>query len=436
MPLSGDFLYQLGESGIILNADEISQPFVDITKINGFDSAPFRSTERDHEGTDGGFMDAEFEKGRPISLEGTAYAVGSDLEPYLDVLKSNWAPSRTAIPLYFSTPGVGERVLFIKPLGCRYDIDTDRRLGMARVQFSGFAEDPRFYDSTLSSIDIYQGEQIVTGRGYPRGYPYSYGAITTVEGTNLVVAGNRPTPARFIITGPVNKPQIINETSGKSLIFDINLGSNDNLVIDTQYKSILLNGANRRSVLREPNWFFLNTGTNFIRYRAESFNLVTGPTMNVNPYFEVDINNWTVSGGTITQSTAQFHQGTASLLLTPDGVSAQAVTRSEDLPYTTKVYEASAWVRCAVARNVTISIDWSDGSHAFISSSSSTVAVLANTWTLLTFQGTAPVNTAFIVLTVSMSGTPLVGHTLNVDEATVKGIFSSALNVQFRSAWR
>src|SRR5687768_9358567 len=104
MALTDEFSYQLGDAGIILNPDSLSTPFVDITRVTGLDSPPFRTTERDHEGTDGGFMDAEYEKGRPIILEGLAYANGSELESFLDDLKANFAPSRTLLPFYFKKP--------------------------------------------------------------------------------------------------------------------------------------------------------------------------------------------------------------------------------------------------------------------------------------------------------------------------------------------
>lgn len=271
MPLSEDFTYKLGDAGIVLNPNSTTLPFVDIGKINGLDSAPYRTTERDHEGTDGGFMDAEYEKGRSIVLDGTLYADAQYVEPYLDALKANYAPSRTLIPFYFKKPGVSERFIKVKPLGCRYDVEQIRRVGQTAVQFSMFAEDPRIYSSILKNYSIVQEPVINTGRGYNKSYSYGYGDPVNSSGGNMLVEGNRPTPAILTINGPASYPRIINETLGKEMEFNIVVSAGETLVIDTYYHTIRLNGTeNRRFALTNPSWFSLMPGNNFIRYRCAS----------------------------------------------------------------------------------------------------------------------------------------------------------------------
>lgn len=437
MPLSQDYTYQLGDDGVLLNADDTTSTFVDITKVEGLDSAPPRSTERDHEGTDGGFMDAEYEKGRPVTLEGTVYAIDSDLEPYLDDLKYNWSLSRTPIPLYFKKPGVAERVLFVKPLGCRYDYESSVRVGQAEIQFQAYAEDPRAYESTLQSVNIYQGEQVITGRGYPRSYPYGYGVSTAVVGTSLTVGGNRPTPPLFTINGPVSKPQIINETTGDLMIFDIDLIVGDSLVVDVKNRTVTLNGQNRRAALRAPNWFFLDPGTNYIRYRAESFNYTDGSTLNSNANFDSTVSPWTATGGGITIDGTQFHLASQSLLLTPDGTSATSLTRSENVVVEVGTrYKADVWVRCVVSRLVNVGINWYDASNVLVSSVSTSTSVTANVWKELSHIALAPSGAYYGQIFISMGSTPSITHLLNVDEARLFGQFPSILNAQFRAAWR
>lgn len=270
MALTDDFSYMLGDNGVILNPDATTLPFVDISKVNGLDNAPYRTTERDHEGVDGGFMDAEFEKGRSVILDGTLYASGSAVESYLDSLKANFAPSRTLIPFYFKKPGVEERFVKVKPLGCRYDVETIRRVGRTSIQFAMFAEDPRIYTSILRDINIMQEAVIIGGRAYNKGYNYSYGTPIDSSGGNLVVGGNRPTPAIFTIFGPSLNPKIINESLGTAMEFDLTIPAGDVLTIDTQYHTVRVNGANRRSALLEPTWFSLLPGNNYIRYRSQT----------------------------------------------------------------------------------------------------------------------------------------------------------------------
>src|SRR5258706_12439964 len=148
-----DYTFQLN-SGPLINTDAAGLPFIDVTKVVGLDSAPFRETIRDHEGTDGGFIDAEFETGRDVSIEGTIYASTSTIEGYCDQLKENFAPSTVALPLVLKAPGVAERVILVKPRCARYNWDTARRVGMSPVQLLMYAEDPRIYDNVLTNQAI------------------------------------------------------------------------------------------------------------------------------------------------------------------------------------------------------------------------------------------------------------------------------------------
>lgn len=269
MALNDDFSYKLGDNGVVLNPNSVTFPFVDVEKISGLDNAPYRTTERQHEGADGSFMDAEFEKGRSIIIDGTLFASHTDGEVYLDSLKANYAPSRTLIPFYFKKPGVQERFLRVKPLGVKYDVEQLRRIGQTNVQFSMFAEDPRIYNSGMQTANILQEPIVNTGRSYNKSYNYSYGPPILPSGQNLIVTGNRSTPVILIISGPAAYPKIINETVGMTLDFDILLGNGESLTIDTQYHTVRINGTeNRRATMMAPNWFSLVPGNNFIRYRS------------------------------------------------------------------------------------------------------------------------------------------------------------------------
>lgn len=278
MALPSDYTWQLGDSGVILNPDELTAdpPSVDIVRVVGMDSAPIRETERDHEGTDGGFLDAIWEKGRPVILEGLAYATPANIMMFLDDLKDNFAPSRTLVPFYMRYPGMNDRVLFVKPKGCRYDLEAGVRLGKVPVQFQVYAEDPRIYDATLEQVILPLSGLAITGRGYPKGYSYGYGPTVAPQTQNVVNNGNRPTPVKFTVYGPITTPEIVNESTGQTLKVNITLGASDYLDIDTHYKTVLLNGSvSRRGLLEEPNWFYLQKGDNFLRYRAGSLDSST-----------------------------------------------------------------------------------------------------------------------------------------------------------------
>lgn len=269
MPLIEEYTFKLGDAGVILNTDSTSFPFVDITEVQGLDNAPYRMTERDHEGTDGGFMDAEFERGRPIVLKGTIFTNVGDPTRYMDLLKANYAPSRVLIPFYIKEPTTVERVVFAKPLGVRYDWQTLMRTGQTPAQFSLFAEDPRIYESSLSQVDIDVGQSATNGFGFDLGFNFGFGAAGSVDGAYVTNNGNRSTPLLFTIFGPANGPRIINDTLSQELQFGITLSGSQTLVVNTQYRTVKLDGSvNRRGTLAQPNWFDLEPGQNFIRYQS------------------------------------------------------------------------------------------------------------------------------------------------------------------------
>lgn len=272
MVLVENYTFKLSDNGIVLNTDSLSFPFVDITRVAGLANAPYRITERDHEGTDGGYIDADFEKGRNIVLEGFVYADASTMESYLDSLKANYAPVSSVIPFYLLAPGTNERLLFVKSLGLEYDWDTSRRIGIAEVQIRMFAEDPRIYESTLMDIDIELGGMTTEGFGFNLGFNFGFGSTSqTGEGENLFNSGNRSTPAIITFFGPVTNPEIRNDTTGNALRFIINVDTSETLVVDLANHTVRLNGtSNRRNTLLSPDWFMLQPGDNFIRYHAGS----------------------------------------------------------------------------------------------------------------------------------------------------------------------
>jgi tail protein len=270
--LSDDFSWVLSATGVVLNPTNPTPPFIDITEVTGYDSAELRTTERDHEGVDGGFLDALFEKMRTVTLEGQLIVNDySTVESYLDTLKSNWGPVATPIPLYHKLPGVAERVLFVKPLGVKYNINQLRRTGATDVQLMAQAEDPRIYSSDAFTFPINQGIAATTGIGFDLGFNMDFGTVVAPTSTNAGNPGNRSTPWIINIPGPVTTPRIYNDTTGDVLEFQITLGATDYLTIDSYYRTVKLNGtASRRSSLTNPNWFFLQPGDNFLRYQADT----------------------------------------------------------------------------------------------------------------------------------------------------------------------
>lgn len=267
MTLTQDYTYQYTATGIVLNTDSVGgSPFVDVTKVSGLDSAPIRNSDAVREGQDGGFTDAQFEDMRLIVLEGTVYASASGIETFMDSLKGNFGPTALVQPFFFFHPFVGQRIVYCKSLGVRYDVDSLRRTGQTPFQIQLKAEDPTIYGAVQTLNTGLAGA--ASGRGYNRSYNYGYGGSTSTSGSiNCFNAGNKPVKAVFTMTNVIN-PSIVSDTTSQRLNFTISIQNSDSVAVDLRDKTVILNGtANRRgSLLGGSLWFLLQPGNNFIRF--------------------------------------------------------------------------------------------------------------------------------------------------------------------------
>lgn len=141
--------------------------------------------------------------------------------------------------------------------------------------------------------------------------------------------------------------------------------------------------------------------------------------LNSNPYFETNADDWFSTGtSSLVRSTAQSHQGSASLLATPTGAASVVEVFHEMIGVTPKIsYSAGAWVRCATSRNVNMDIAYYDSGTSFLSSSGISTAVSADTWTYVQYESVAPEGAAYGRLVSAMTGTPSAGTLLYIDEA-------------------
>lgn len=135
-----------------------------------------------------------------------------------------------------------------------------------------------------------------------------------------------------------------------------------------------------------------------------------GTPLNANSSFESGVTPWTGhNGATVAQSSAFAFQGTHSMLLTPNGTTANPFALTEVIPVIPlATYTASSWVYIPAGFGaVQIIANWFDSLGQYIfSSSGSTVSVAAATWTAITLQTTAPPNAATVQVIPQLTGTP------------------------------
>jgi hypothetical protein len=145
-----------------------------------------------------------------------------------------------------------------------------------------------------------------------------------------------------------------------------------------------------------------------------------GPTLNSNPYFETNANGWTAAGGaTIARSTAQSHEGVASLSITPDGVSSVPHALADFVPVTAgQWYRASGWLYSTpgYATGVGVRINWYDAAQVYLSTGGSSPSLAAATWVQRDATMQAPDGAAYGRVIVTMSGTPSAATVVFADE--------------------
>jgi hypothetical protein len=237
------------KDGVLLNTSP-SLPFVDLSTIDGIDSAPVSSSTQDREGVHGGYVASQFQTIRTVTLEGNAYASPTGVDAYLDKLKANFAPTIRPHYLYVGTDN-GVRALKARSQGLRYAKTTERRLGIIPIQVQLLCDDPRMYSP----------DEVIVG-------PSSAGSV------NLVNNGNRDTPLHIELQGAVNSPSfsLINSYGIMGLSFSsLSLAFGENLDIETDTRTITRNTSNARSLATlSGKWINLAPGNNTLQFGKAS----------------------------------------------------------------------------------------------------------------------------------------------------------------------
>jgi hypothetical protein len=266
IPVLDDYQFQFGDDGVLLNGDNNGiDPFVDVDKVDGLDSATFRTSEKDIEGWNGSVVEAEFESKRTIVLGGTIYGVThTQMESYIDRLKANFAPSTEYKPFYFKAPGVAMRRSMVKSFGFRSTWDAMRRLAIAKFQVTLTAGDTIIYGVNEYLYSGNFANAGVPGFSFPFAFPFDFGVVagSTTGLFNASHNGNRPAPfiARFRTATTATDPGLRHEGLGLQVSFDTSLTLGDELVVDFGKQKVHLNGSPRRGSVMREGWFGIQPG--------------------------------------------------------------------------------------------------------------------------------------------------------------------------------
>ena len=147
--------------------------------------------------------------------------------------------------------------------------------GIASAALQWVCSDPRLYSLDERVVTVLPPTSGVGGLDYPLAYPLTYGTPGTSGQAVAFNAGNTPTHPLVVIPGPAERPRVINETTGRTLEFDLTLTAADSLTVDCDAGTVRLNQSADRLYTLTPRsvpveaWT-IPPGRSTIRYQATS----------------------------------------------------------------------------------------------------------------------------------------------------------------------
>lgn len=256
-----------------------------IMTLDGLEDLPVIRNQDDNRGyQDGMWTGRDFLSGRTLTFLMTVRGdTNHSMNYYLDLLQKNLIPQQqgTGI-LQFQLPGSDLQRINARVRRRSITINTDYSSGLATVTYEFFCPDPRYYDDQLQSVDLYNPAVFTTGRTYnrvytatptPNGNPqetgmYFGGGTAATNAINNV--GWTTTYPQFTITGPCINPKITNTANGYYLLVNTVMSNADTLIIDTDLRTVTLNGVNRRALLNNAStWFAAPPGISYYTFDAQ-----------------------------------------------------------------------------------------------------------------------------------------------------------------------
>ncbi|GAA2141620.1 hypothetical protein GCM10009760_25980 [Kitasatospora kazusensis] len=262
--------FQLSVNGVTLGP---GTPYL-VHAVEGLGLPEVRHTDAQRAGTDGNWYGVDAIDGRTLTLSVTV--VGADpasARAAYDTLMGAWwlPPGVPYLTLNLKLPGREENIIGGRPR--RAEADTTRLLGRrVGVTLTLVAADPRIYSSTTygvpASLPVAPG-----GRVYPRVYPLTFGGTGTSGAVLATNTGNTAVWPLITVTGPCTSPVITNSATGAWIGAALTLGPTDVLTIDTDQRTITLNGtASRRSTLIPGStWWPMLPGVTQLTYTAQGY---------------------------------------------------------------------------------------------------------------------------------------------------------------------
>lgn len=238
---------------------------VQVLSVEGLEDIPNLRVQDENRGyADGMFTGRDFLNGRTVTMKLQIMGAGTDastqMQVYLGQLKQY---------LISQTQGTGVLQIYLPNRGVQrlnarvrrraITIDPNYTYGRAEALVEFFCPDPRIYNDTATSVSF---NPIGGGtRSYNKTYSFTYsGGSGGVSSASVTNQGNYTTFPSFTLVGACTNPVVTanNGSASLSLAFNVSLGASDTLAVNTDLRTITLNGNAARNLLSNTSqWFGL-----------------------------------------------------------------------------------------------------------------------------------------------------------------------------------
>lgn len=254
-----------------------------VMSLDGLQDLPGIRNQDDNRGyQDGMWTGRDFLNGRTLTFVITVRGdANNSMSQNLHAMQTALIPQQQGTGLLqFQFPSASLQQINARVRRRSVTVDTSYSSGMATLTYEFFCPDPRYYDYTVRSTDL-TNATAVAGRTYNRVYDtapqpadnpsqngMSYGGGSS--SANLITNdGWTTTYPVFTIQGPCINPKVTDVTNGAFLLIDATLGDDDTLVLNTDLRTVTLNGVSRRALLNNSStWFAAPSGTSYYTFIA------------------------------------------------------------------------------------------------------------------------------------------------------------------------
>jgi hypothetical protein len=151
-------------------------------------------------------------------------------------------------------------------------VDVERyQFGVPQLVVEWWATDPRFYDSTLTSVVAAVSAPSGSGLTFDAEFDLEFGGALPSGVVQVTNDGNFGAPWVAEFAGPLVNPRFENVSTGETLRFVGSVGEGDVLRVESVTRSVTLNGVSRyQFLLPGSRWFDLAPGFSEVRFAASS----------------------------------------------------------------------------------------------------------------------------------------------------------------------